>query len=149
MDHYLPEHTKWSKGAEKVIRRMTKDASPYSQTLPRPAMPLISLTRTAASDGVVGGLDYDRKVDSMILDLPRVENVPEEWDKVYGNVEAKELLFAAMMIDPERSNYRAKTIVLFGPPGTGKTMMWMAAARFAGWTFFNVVGDVIQQTYQG
>ena len=40
-------------------------------------------------------------------------------------------------------------MLLFGPPGTGKTMMSMGAAGIAGWTAINVTQDAVMHSYQG
>ena len=67
----------------------------------------------------------------------------------HGNVGAKNLVLEVMIKNPKINNYKTTKMALSGSLGTGNTMMWMAAPRFAAWTALNVGVDVVQQTYQG
>ena len=75
--------------------------------------------------------------------LPRVKTTLEEWLKIYGNVSAMNLVFKATVIDSKMGNYNTTNMVSFRPLDTGNQIMWMAAARFAGWTVFHVGADVV------
>ena len=102
-------------------------------------MPLISSTRPVANDVVDS--DCDRLVDSMVRDRLRVDAL-EQWDDIHGNKVAKELLFSTVVFNLERVDYNVKNVFLFGPPGTGKTMLCKAAGGFTDWTIFDATGDV-------
>ena len=99
MIDYHPEYTKGVEDAKTMYRRMTKNPSLYSQTLPPHAISSILWTRTAAHNGVVGGLDCDSVLD-LKASLPRVKNVIAEWCNTYGNVGEKDLVLEYMMQNP-------------------------------------------------
>ena len=117
-------------GTRKVTLRSKKTSKiqPISMfILPQPATRSVPSSKTNPKDGNIDGLDYDRIADSMIL-LKQGDNAKEEWNNSFGNKDAKRLLHTAMRLDPIRENTRVNNIVLFGPPGTGKSMMWKAAS---------------------
>ena len=148
IDYHLIDYTEAFKDAKTMYRWGTKHSSLYWQTLPPPAIPsTLLLTKQAAYKSVVGRLDSDRIVDGMML-LPRVKNALKDWHKIYGNVGAKNLVLEVMIRNFNVNSDKTTEMVPSGPLGTGKTMMWMAAARFAGWTIFNVGADVVQRMSQ-
>ena len=134
-----------------MVRRCTDNYSKVDTDHPQPATRSVLTPRTNDMNGKIDGLDYQKIVDTMILLRP-AGTVEEEWNKIVGLDAAKWSLFSAMVLaldNPLTKDYKARNFVLFGPPGTGKSMMWKAAAAFDGWTVFEVTGDAIQQTYPG
>ena len=77
----------------------------------------------------------------MVRDLQRIDAL-EQWDNIYGNKVAKEMLFSTVVSNLEKDDCNLTNVVLFGPPSTGKTMLCKAAGGFTDWTFFDASGDV-------
>lgn len=91
---------------------------------------------------------YSMNVDS-------IENCPFTFENIKGNEEAKESVkdIINFLKDPEKySSYGArmpKGIILYGEPGTGKTLMAKAIAGEAGVPFYAVSGSDFIQVYVG
>ena len=144
MNFYLPNHKEWFEDARATIRRWT-------QPLPPPTTHSVLTPSMNDKNGSTGGLDYQNIVNSLKLLRP-AGTVEEEWDKIVGLKSPKWFIYSAMVINLHKmltKYYNPTNFVLFGPPGTGKSMLWKAAAGFDGWTLFDVTGDAIQQTYLG
>lgn len=94
-----------------------------------------------------------RSVDS--LDTSAVEDVNYTFKNVAGNEEAKESVkdIIDFLKEPEKySTYGArmpKGIILYGEPGTGKTLLAKAVAGEAGVPFYAVSGSDFIQVYVG
>ncbi|MCH3965008.1 MAG: ATP-dependent metallopeptidase FtsH/Yme1/Tma family protein [Clostridium sp.] len=92
-------------------------------------------------------------VDS--LDAAAVENPDFTFKNMAGNEEAKESVqdVVDFLIDPEKyRSYGAripKGIILYGEPGTGKTLLAKATAGEAGVPFYAVSGSDFVQIYVG
>ncbi|OOO63110.1 ATP-dependent zinc metalloprotease FtsH [Clostridium tepidum] len=92
-------------------------------------------------------------VDS--LDTDAVENINLNFDSIAGNEEAKESVkdIVDFLKNPEKySSYGArmpKGIILYGEPGTGKTLMAKAVAGEAGVPFYAMSGSDFVQVYVG
>lgn len=92
-------------------------------------------------------------VDS--LDTDEVENINLNFDSIAGNEEAKESVkdIVDFLKNPEKySSYGArmpKGIILYGEPGTGKTLMAKAVAGEAGVPFYAMSGSDFVQVYVG
>ncbi|ERI95651.1 ATP-dependent metallopeptidase HflB [Clostridiales bacterium oral taxon 876 str. F0540] len=89
------------------------------------------------------------------LDVSAVSNAAYSFDSVAGNEEAKESVkdIVDFLKNPEKYNaYGArmpKGIMLYGEPGTGKTLLAKAVAGEAGVPFYAMSGSDFVQVYVG
>jgi cell division protease FtsH len=94
-----------------------------------------------------------RGVDA--LDAAAVDNLPYTFDDVAGNEEAKESVkdLVDFLKNPEKyTSYGArmpKGIILYGDPGTGKTLLAKAVAGEANVPFYAMSGSDFVQVYVG
>lgn len=96
------------------------------------------------------GVSQEDEFTSQAADLISTSLV--SWDDIGGVVETKQLLMETVVIaglQKPKSIKPWKGILLFGPPGTGKTMLASACAGSLDATMFNVKGDKITSKYFG
>ena len=139
MARYLPDNKDWFQEAEQAIRQETTRVHTPPNTSPMKAL---------LPDGNDGSMNFNDQVEGMVVRPSSIVNLQTIWDSIKGNQQAKEIMHATMV----RRLYRGKrvnNILLFGPPGTGKTMMLTCAATMAEWTVLYVTQLSIMQTYQG
>ena len=148
MDDYLPNNKGWFKGASNIILRLTgtsysEDKVSQSLTGRGPQM-----ARALAPVGNDDSINWDRQIEQMISKPPANCNPLADWDQIHGNTHAKNELYANMVEALPRKKH-LNNVLLFGPSGTGKTMMATCAARLAAWTVFVLTQDAVMQRYQG
>lgn len=94
-------------------------------------------------------------IKSATIDAQDMQNIDFNFNKVAGNEEAKESLndIVDFLKNPQKyASYGArmpKGIILYGSPGTGKTLLAKAVAGEAGVPFYAVSGSDFVQVYVG
>lgn len=93
--------------------------------------------------------DVDSLVKKLVMRPSDFVNVPD-WDQIVGNDQAKSSLSATIGRKGFEDVYvQSDSILLFGPPGTGKTSMIKSLARRVGFACIEVTSDVIKKKYFG
>lgn len=109
-----------------------------------------------ASDGASASANAGaaNEVDAFLSTLT-VETPTASWEDIQGLEEAKETLRNAVELPRDYPQFfdngipPLKGVLLFGPPGTGKTSLVRAAAAAHGGKFISVTGSSIMNKYQG
>ncbi|KAK9862173.1 hypothetical protein WJX84_012398 [Apatococcus fuscideae] len=108
--------------------------------------PEIDMTRIVGADQEL----------AMILEKDMLERAPGvQWDDIAGLSEAKQLLQENVVLPTYMPDYfqgirrPVKGVLMFGPPGTGKTMLAKAVATVCGTTFFNISSSTLASKYRG
>ncbi|XP_031407394.1 katanin p60 ATPase-containing subunit A-like 2 isoform X2 [Punica granatum] len=118
---------------------------PSSQYIEKPPKPLFPTFESAEMLTLAESLSRD-----IIRGSPDVK-----WDSIKGLENAKRLLKEAVVMPIKYPKYFTgllspwKGILLFGPPGTGKTMLAKAVATECKTTFFNISASSIVSKWRG
>eukprot|EP00607_Mallomonas_marina_P010166 CAMPEP_0182420172 /NCGR_PEP_ID=MMETSP1167-20130531/4747_1 /TAXON_ID=2988 /ORGANISM="Mallomonas Sp, Strain CCMP3275" /LENGTH=546 /DNA_ID=CAMNT_0024595725 /DNA_START=193 /DNA_END=1833 /DNA_ORIENTATION=+ len=106
----------------------------------------------------------DMARDQGWVDLELIEGIERDivetrvnvsWDTIAGLAEAKHLLQEAVVLPLWMPEYFKgirrpwKGVLMFGPPGTGKTMLAKAVASECNTTFFNVSASTLSSKFRG
>ncbi|GAB2271589.1 hypothetical protein Dimus_006421 [Dionaea muscipula] len=108
---------------------------------------------TSNSNGGAGG--YDPKLAEMINTLIVDRSPAVKWEDVAGLEKAKQTLFEMVILPTKRRDLFTglrrppRGLLLFGPPGNGKTMLAKAVASETLATFFNVSASSLTSKWLG
>lgn len=91
-----------------------------------------------------------------MLERDCIDRCPQvKWDSIAGLDQAKQLLEEAVVLPLVMPEYFQgirrpwKGVLMFGPPGTGKTMLAKAVATQCSTSFFNVSASTMASKYRG
>ncbi len=90
------------------------------------------------------------QIESEILD----QSPSVQWDEIVGLEYAKKTIDEVLVLPMKNPELRAlvdfpKGLLLFGPPGTGKTMVAKAVATECKSTFFNISASILTSKWMG
>ncbi|XP_058737231.1 uncharacterized protein LOC131609535 [Vicia villosa] len=101
------------------------------------------------------GANYDTKLVEMINNAIVDRSPSVRWDDVGGLEKAKQALMEMVILPTKRRDLftglrrPARGLLLFGPPGNGKTMLAKAVASESEATFFNVTAASLTSKWVG
>ncbi|KAL2552955.1 AAA-type ATPase family protein [Forsythia ovata] len=101
------------------------------------------------------GSGYDTKLVEMINSVIVDRSPSVKWEDIAGLENAKQALLEMVILPTKRRDLftglrkPARGLLLFGPPGTGKTMLAKAVASESDATFFNVSASSLTSKWVG
>eukprot|EP00041_Stephanoeca_diplocostata_P025036 m.647275 g.647275 ORF g.647275 m.647275 type:complete len:625 (+) comp22656_c0_seq13:316-2190(+) len=143
----MPQVVDYRKELERAIRGPSDDPKPYNYHDDHLPKPLTGF-----------GSNYTGEMATLAQVISRdiyVNNPDVKWDDLIGLESAKKVMLEAVVYPiryPEL--FRGilspwKGLLLFGPPGTGKTMLAKAVATECETTFFNISASSIVSKWRG
>ncbi|XP_057753417.1 uncharacterized protein LOC130973060 isoform X1 [Arachis stenosperma] len=121
----------------------------------RYSQPTGQVNKVGSSNSSQAGVNYDTKLVEMI-NTAIVDRSPSvRWDDVAGLEKAKQALMEMVILPTKRRDLftglrrPARGLLLFGPPGNGKTMLAKAVASESDATFFNVSSASLTSKWVG
>eukprot|EP00668_Euglena_longa_P014094 GGOE01018066.1.p1 GENE.GGOE01018066.1~~GGOE01018066.1.p1 ORF type:complete len:524 (+),score=129.72 GGOE01018066.1:73-1644(+) len=135
--------------AKHAAKRAPLGGRPTHSPPPEPpeSLPLVKRLEKAGVD--------PKLLDQVLSSIVPREQVRVSWEDVAGLAEAKQALYESVLLPLQRPDLftglraPARGILLFGPPGTGKTYIAKACAHTGQATFFSVSASTLTSKYVG
>ena len=154
-----------NKAASLIARRQSPQNAPAAAStatkhVPRP-LPHVPQNRRAPAQPARGqqkatpSAKYSNELEQTIVDEVLMEPPTTSWSDIAGLEDAKTALQETVILPTLRpdifTGLRAppKGVLLFGPPGTGKTMIARACASESGFAFFAVSASALTSKWVG
>ncbi|XP_057501156.1 uncharacterized protein LOC130785106 [Actinidia eriantha] len=135
---------------KKVARQKSTSSARYGSVVRNQTDKVVSSTSKQES-----GSGFDEKLVEMINSVIVDRNPSVKWEDIAGLEKAKQALLEMVILPTKRRDLftgirrPSRGLLLFGPPGTGKTMLAKAVASESEATFFNVSASSLTSKWVG